>query len=123
MSSGDEIDVLTYDANGRVHFHEACVIDTNQPQFEADWHRRAFGLAVALSEFGHYTWDDFQEALIKEIDAWESRARASSPWAYYDHWVHALERVVEAHGLLVEGYVGPRDRDEHEEPPGQRAAP
>lgn len=36
-------------------------------------------------------------------------------WEYYDHWVEALVRVVNDHGLLDDGYVGPRDReDDHE---------
>jgi hypothetical protein len=38
-------------------------------------------------------------------------------WEYYDHWVEALVRVVNDHGLLDDGYVGPRDReDDHKRP-------
>jgi hypothetical protein len=36
-------------------------------------------------------------------------------WEYYDHWVEALVRGVHDHGLLDDGYVGPRDReDDHQ---------
>jgi len=38
--------------------HPSCVTDLNQPTFDAEWQRRAFGLAVALAEFGHYPWAD-----------------------------------------------------------------
>jgi nitrile hydratase accessory protein len=105
---------VQYDESGNVHFHDSCVADVKRPTFEAEWQRRAFGLAVALSEFGHYSWDDFQGELIRAIDAWEKQGEAASPWEYYDHWVQALHRVVEDHGLFTEGYVGPRDR--HDDP-------
>ena len=106
---------VQYDDTGKVHFHDSCVTDDNQPTFEADWQRRAFGLAVALSEFDHYKWDDFQAALIEAIAAWEKDDNAPASWAYYDHWVAALEQVVQNHGLLADGYVGPRDRmDDHD---------
>jgi nitrile hydratase accessory protein len=86
-----------------------------QPQFEEEWQRRAFGLAVALSEFGHYRWDEFQGGLIRAIAEWEATAGNTVSWEYYDHWVEALVRVVNDHGLLDDGYVGPRDReDDHE---------
>jgi nitrile hydratase accessory protein len=104
-------DHLQYDESGRVRFHDSCVTDTNQPLFEHDWQRRAFGLAVALSEFDHYSWDDFQGELIRSIDSWEQQNGTAGTWAYYDHWVAALQRVVEGHGLLSDGYVGPRERD------------
>lgn len=102
---------LRYDESGKVRLHDSCVTDVNQPTFEADWQRRAFGLAVALSEFDHYGWDDFQAELIAAIASWEKRGETAESWEYYDHWVHALESVVQEHGLLADGYVGPRERD------------
>lgn len=102
---------IEYDESGKVHLHDSCVPDTNQPTFEADWQRRAFGLAVALSEFDHYSWDDFQGQLIQEINAWEKQDTPQDSWEYYDHWVQALLRMVDDHGLLADGYVGPRERD------------
>jgi len=102
---------VQYDESGKVRLHDSCVTDANQPVFQEDWQRRAFGLAVALSEFDHYSWDDFQGELIRSIDTWEEKDEAPSSWEYYDHWVAALERVVDEHGLLADGYVGPRERD------------
>jgi nitrile hydratase accessory protein len=84
--------------------HETCVTDVNSPQFDADWQRRAFGVAVALSEFGHYSWDAFQQNLITAIGQWEAAPEPGS-WEYYDHWLTALERVVVEHGLLSEDDV------------------
>lgn len=106
---------IEYDDAGKVRFHDSCVTDTNQPTFQEDWQRRAFGLAVALSEFDHYSWDDFQGELIASIDAWEKQGGDASSWEYYDHWVAALQRVVDEHGLLADDYVGPRERDHDHE--------
>ncbi|MFI7699389.1 nitrile hydratase accessory protein [Nonomuraea sp. NPDC049480] len=83
--------------------HETCVTDMNAPTFDADWQRRAFGVAVALSEFGHYPWDSFQQRLIAAIGAWESAPAAEQgSWQYYEHWLAALEHVLVDHGLVGE---------------------
>lgn len=92
-------------------FHPSCVTDRARPTFDADWQRRAFGLAVALSEFGHYPWDAFQQELIDAIGSWQDApADARDRWEYYRHWVTALGSVVEKNGLLEDGYVDPADR-------------
>lgn len=83
--------------------HETCVTDMNAPTFDADWQRRAFGVAVALSEFGHYPWEDFQQQLITAIGAWETTSGAEQgAWQYYDHWLAALEHVLLDHGVVAE---------------------
>jgi nitrile hydratase accessory protein len=113
--SSDVID-FTYDAAGKAVFHSSCVTDLEQPVFDADWQRRAFGLAVALSEFRHYAWEDFQQELIASIGGWQGQPEdARGRWEYYEHWVTALQAVVAEHGLLEDGYVNPEDRDvEHD---------
>ena len=97
-----------------VKLHPSCVTDLHQPVFDEEWQRRAFGLAVALSEFGHYPWVDFQQELITKIGAWEDAPTdARGRWEYYEHWVAALGAVVREHGILEDGYVNPEDRDSH----------
>jgi nitrile hydratase accessory protein len=106
-----DITRVSYGENGRVSFHASCVADLHQPRFDAEWQRRAFGLAVALSEFGHYAWEDFQQELIAAIGSWQDApGDARGRWEYYEHWVTALNTVVERHGLLKDGYVNPEDR-------------
>ncbi|MGH4008801.1 MAG: nitrile hydratase accessory protein [Pseudonocardiaceae bacterium] len=91
--------------------HPSCVTDLKAPTFDEDWQRRAFGLAVALSEFGHYPRDDFQQALIAAIGSWqEAPTNAHDRGEYYEHWVAALNNVVRQHGLLDDGYIKPEDR-------------
>jgi nitrile hydratase accessory protein len=82
--------------------HETCTTDQAAPQFEHEWQRRAFGLALALSEFRHYEWSDFQQSLIDTIARWENTPETErDDWEYYDHWVAALEKVVDDHHLLT----------------------
>ncbi len=72
-------------ANGSLCFH--------QP-----WERQAFGLAVALARDGHFEWEDFRQALIAEIAAWEATHSREDPgWDYYECWLAALERVTQEH--------------------------
>lgn len=83
--------------------HESCITDTNAPTFGADWQRRAFGVAVALSEFGHYPWNAFQQQLITAIGFWEAiPPPEQGSWEYYDHWLTALERVLVDNELVTE---------------------
>ena len=82
--------------------NQTCTTDQAAPSFDHDWQRRAFGLALALSEFGHYPWAEFQQSLIDTIGAWESApAPARGEWEYYDHWVAALEHVVDHRKILT----------------------
>ena len=89
-------------------FHPSCVADLDRPRVDAEWQRRACGLAVALSEFGHYAWSDFQQQLIDASGRWEDApADERGRWAYYEHWVTALDRLVRDRGMLGDDYVVP----------------
>ncbi len=86
-----------------VPLHESCITDMDAPTFDAAWQRRAFGVAVALSEFGHYPWAAFQQQLIAAIGAWEAAPESEQgSWRYYDHWLAALEGVLVDHGVLAD---------------------
>ena len=61
--------------------------------FAAPWERRAFGLAVVLSEKGAYEWNDFRARLVDEI------GHAHGP--YYESWLAALERLLLARGVVT----------------------
>ncbi len=102
-------------------FHPSCVTDLSRPMFDEDWQRRAFGLAVALSEFGHYRWEAFQKELIGAIGSWQDAPDDSrGRWEYYEHWVAALGAIVRENGLLEDGYLMPEDRDDGESGPLKR---
>ncbi len=81
--------------------------------FEAPWQSRVFGIAVALSEQGHFSWAEFQQQLIRVIrtwddeqdekrhDTWDERTRQSE-YHYFDHFSAALSAILRSKGMLVE---------------------
>ena len=76
---------------------EAARLDPDHV-FSAPWEARAFALALQLSQAGHFTWDEFRERLIAEVGA-SDRIRArdgtDDQGEYYEHFLRALERIVE----------------------------
>ncbi|MFT5895244.1 MAG: nitrile hydratase accessory protein, partial [bacterium] len=70
-------------------------------QFDRDWEKLVFGVAIALSKDGHYEWDEFREALMSNILLWEqSHDLDDASWDYYQCWMTALEQVVVKSGIL-----------------------
>ena len=68
--------------------------------FAEPWQGRAFGMAVALSEQGAFSWEEFRQALIAEIAGAERRER---PFEYYEVWLATFERLLAAKGLVSTG--------------------
>ena len=77
--------------------------DNGELVFAAPWESRAFGLALALSEAGLIDWEDFRQALIREIGDWEAAHPSGEGWSYYECWLRALERTAGARGLVDPG--------------------
>ena len=76
---------------------EAARLDPDHV-FSAPWEARAFAIALQLAESGYFTWDEFRESLISEVRASDKiRARdgTTDHGEYYDHFLHALEHIVE----------------------------
>ena len=80
---------------------EAARLDPDHV-FSAPWEARAFAIALQLCESGRFTWDEFRDHLIAEVRASDKiRARdgTSDHGEYYDHFLHALERLLEEKGI------------------------
>lgn len=71
--------------------------------FHERWERRAFALAVALSEAGRYDWEDFRQNLISAIEVGQPEAEASDrrTRGYYEKWLTALERTLFDNGIII----------------------
>jgi nitrile hydratase accessory protein len=71
--------------------------------FHDEWERRAFAMAVSLCEQGQFEWDEFRDCLIAEIRCAESAHAPDDTAApgYYEHWLKALEAVLERRGHAV----------------------
>jgi len=75
--------------------------------FEAPWQSRVFGMAVALSEAGLFTWAEFQQHLIAVIGAWDEWAGARRSgevpdYRYYELFSQALVDLLTERALVDE---------------------
>ena len=80
---------------------EAAHLDPDHV-FSAPWEARAFAIALQLSRSGHFTWDEFRDRLIAEVresDRIRARDGTSDHGEYYDHFLHALENLLDEKGL------------------------
>lgn len=68
--------------------------------FAEPWQGRAFGMAVAMSEGGAFSWEEFRQTLIAEIAIAERRPR---PFEYYEVWLATFERLLAAKGVVSPG--------------------
>jgi nitrile hydratase accessory protein len=73
--------------------------DEEGPVFAEPWQAQAFGMAVRLSEQGHFTWKEWAAALAAELKAAEDRGEPDDGTHYYEHWLATLERLVTAKAL------------------------
>jgi nitrile hydratase accessory protein len=86
--------------------------------FAAPWESRTFGLALALHEAGYFPWEDFRQALMAEIRAWETEHAEGEEWSYYRCWQRALEHVLTGRGLVGADAMDARLRDLAARPAG-----
>ena len=63
--------------------------------FREPWQAQAFALAVQLSAEGHFTWSEWAAALAAQLEAAAQRGTPDDGSRYYEHWLAALERLVE----------------------------
>jgi nitrile hydratase accessory protein len=68
--------------------------------FAQPWEAQAFALTLALSESGVFTLEEFQQALIARIGAYETAACIAGGEDYYTRWIEALQDMLSARGLI-----------------------
>ena len=77
--------------------------DEAGPVFRAPWEAQAFAMAVALHARGLFTWPEWAETLGAEIKKAHAAGDPDTGDTYYQHWLNALERLVEAKGVADAG--------------------
>lgn len=87
-------------------FHELATpieppLRNGELDFEAPWQGRVFALANSLSERGVFAWSEFQAALIRELK--EVTVSPDQPYAYYEHFLHALADLLDSKGVVSTG--------------------
>jgi len=70
--------------------------------FHEEWERRAFAIAVSLSEQGQFEWNDFQRRLIEAVAVAEAGDRLHPSRGYYESWLAALEALLAEKELVGE---------------------
>ena len=78
-------------------------------QFQDPWEGEAFAMAVALCEQGHYGWTEFQARLIDEIANADEQPPEVRP-TYYESWVAAFEKLIDAKNILAQTSINRRVR-------------
>ena len=68
--------------------------------FAEPWESRAFGLAMSLNAGGVFEWEAFRQQLIAAVAEAEREASDEEPFSYYRCWLLALERVLDAGGVV-----------------------
>jgi nitrile hydratase accessory protein len=84
--------------------------------FEEPWQSRAFGMAVGLHKAGVFTWEEFRQRLIARIGSWDASG-SPEPYAYYHHWLAALEDTVVARGVTGRAALAARAAEIAARPP------
>jgi nitrile hydratase accessory protein len=64
--------------------------------FDAPWQSRVFGMARALCEQGLFTWDEFREQLILQIET----CTDDGEYQYFTHFFNALTILLEEKQLF-----------------------
>lgn len=90
--------------------------DADGPVFAEPWEAQAFAMAVKLNEAGVFGWGEWAETLGAALQAEPARP-------YYESWLAALEKLVQAKGLMSEAErlarIDAWDRAAHATPHGQ----
>ena len=68
--------------------------------FDEPWQAQAFAMAVELNAAGHFTWQEWADALSDEIRRAQASGDPDLGDTYYHHWLAALERLVATKGLI-----------------------
>jgi nitrile hydratase accessory protein len=70
-------------------------MDGENPVFSEPWEARAFAMTLALHERGIFTWSQWAKALSRQIAEARAAGHADLGDTYYQHWLRALESLVE----------------------------
>ena len=97
--------------------------DQDGPVFKEPWEAEAFALALRLHERGLFTWTEWAETLAEEIARAQQAGDPDLGDTYYQHWLAALERLVQAKGVVSQTELTERrdawGRAVHATPHGQ----
>ena len=68
------------------------------PVFAEPWQAQAFAMTLQLHERGLFSWPEWAAALSAQIRAAQAAGDADLGNTYYQHWLAALEALVQRKG-------------------------
>ena len=95
---------LTRTRHERAAQHEGTPVNLMQdtagdaPVFSEPWQAKGFALVLALHERGLFNWNEWAQALARQIADAQASDDADLGGTYYRHWVGALESLVARKG-------------------------
>lgn len=87
---------------GGMHGMGPVAPEPDEPVFHAEWERRAFAVTLAAGFLGRWNIDMSRYAR-EQMPPAEYLATT-----YYEHWLHGLERLLVAQGLVTPEEIGAR---------------
>lgn len=77
--------------------------DDDGPIFAEPWQAQAFAVVVELTEAGTLTREEWASYLGAQLKAAEAAGEYNTGERYYDHWLKALERLIEDKNFAASG--------------------
>jgi nitrile hydratase accessory protein len=75
--------------------------DDDGPVFREPWEAQAFAMALALHARGLFTWNEWADALAREIKRAQASGDPDTGATYYRHWLATLEKLVAEKGVVT----------------------
>jgi nitrile hydratase accessory protein len=75
--------------------------DDDGPVFREPWEAQAFAMTLALHERGLFTWNEWADALAREIKHAQAAGDPDNGETYYLHWLTTLEKLIADKGVTT----------------------
>jgi nitrile hydratase accessory protein len=77
----------------------AIPLDADGAVFNSPWEAKVFAMVVSLHQQGYFAWTEWAATISDEIE----RDKGNDPETpYYELWLRAAERIIDAKGLCAE---------------------
>lgn len=85
--------------------------DGGGPVFRAPWEAQAFAMVVSLHQQGLFPWSEWTRRLAEAIAEAQRQGDPDLGDTYYQHWLNALERLLQDYGLATSTLLAERKAD------------
>lgn len=86
---------------------DGITLEKGEPVFNEPWEAQAFAMTIALHKQNIFSWQEWADALSREIHGGKQRS-------YYQHWLAALETLLSEKGLTSAAAINQREQAWHD---------